>query len=279
MQLGNGTNVMNETKIAFVGAGNMASALIQGVLSREVCDPSSVIAAEPSEPRRARLQQAHGITVTDDNSTAVRQSDVVVLAVKPQVFQGVLEEISGALRPGALVISIAAGVPISKIERAVPTGTPVVRTMPNTPALVGEGATAIAAGTHADPAHIDRVCNLFEAVGTTIVVSESLLDAVTGLSGSGPAFVFVMIEALADAGVQEGLDRASAQKLAAQTVLGAAKLVLESGEHPGALKDRVASPAGTTIAGLRALEQSNVRAALQNAVHQAAQRSRELAKK
>jgi pyrroline-5-carboxylate reductase len=200
----------------------------------------------------------------------------VVLSVKPQILPKVLDEIAPHLKPSALVISIAAGVPVSAIEPRLPEGTRVVRTMPNTPALVGAGATAIAAGQHAKDDDVEATRRIFDAVGMTVVLDESQLDAVTGLSGSGPAYVFLIIEALSDAGVKVGLSRYNAQALAAQTLLGSAKLLIETKEHPGRLKDMVTSPGGTAIAGLHTLEAGGLRTTLINAVEAATHRSREL---
>ncbi len=262
--------------VAFVGAGNMTTALARGLVGAGVCDKARVIASDVSQAQLDTLHKTLGINVSTDNTAAVRGAAIVVLATKPQVFPKILPELGRAIDKSALVISIAAGVPIAVIEAQLPTGTRVVRAMPNTPSLIGFGATAVAAGAHATAADIDLSLRIFNSVGRCVKVDEHLLDAVTGLSGSGPGYAFVMIEALADAGVNMGLPRAEAQLLAAQTLLGAAKLVLESGEHPGQLKDRVTSPGGTTIAGLQALENHGVRSALIDAVEKATLRSRAL---
>lgn len=254
----------------------MAEAILRGLLEAGVCSPERIHVSEPLADRRSELGAEYGVAVSDDNEAAVRQADIVILAVKPQVFDSVLPEIARALTSDSLVVSIAAGVPLAALERALPNGQRIVRTMPNTPALVHAGATGIAAGRHATKEDLDRVEELFSSVGTTVRVEEKHLDAVTGLSGSGPAYAFLMIEALADGGVRAGLPRAAALTLAAQTLLGAAKLVLESGEHPGVLKDRVASPGGTTIAGLQVLEKRALRGALIGAVEAATHRSEEL---
>ncbi len=264
-----------DKRIAFVGAGNMAGALIKGLLSAGACEPDAVWATDVRAERLAELQSKHGIRTGQDNAAAARWADVVVLATKPQVFDRLLAQVEHAVGD-ALVISIAAGVPIDAMEARLPAHTRVVRAMPNTPALVDAGATALAAGTHATDDDVALACRIFESVGVTVVLDESLLDAVTGLSGSGPAYIFLIIEALADAGVKVGLHRESAQKLAAQTVLGSAKLLLETGEHPGRLKDMVTSPGGTAIAGLHTLEAGGLRTTLINAVESATNRAREL---
>lgn len=263
-------------QIAFIGAGNMSTALIRGLLGAGLCVKERITASDVSPQQLDALRQTHAITVTTDNSAAVKNAGVVVLATKPQVFGKLLPELATSITDHTLVISIAAGVPIAVIESQLAPRTRVVRAMPNTPALIGFGATAIAAGNHATAADMDLAMRMFNSVGRCVRVDEHLLDAVTGLSGSGPAYAFVMIEALADAGVNMGLTRADAQLLAAQTLLGAAKLVLESGEHPGQLKDRVTSPGGTTIAGLQALESHGIRSALIDAVEKATLRSKAL---
>jgi pyrroline-5-carboxylate reductase len=265
--------------IAFLGAGNMAEALVKGLLRAGVAAPQEILCSDRRAERGPELQKAYGIRFTQDNAAAAREASIVVLSVKPQVMNKLLDEISPCLDPSKLVISIAAGVPIAAIERKVGHGVRIVRTMPNTPALVGAGATALAAGEHATEADLEQAKALFEAVGKAVVVDEPLLDAVTGLSGSGPAYIFLVIEALSDAGVKVGLARQQSQELAAQTVLGSAKLLIETGEHPGRLKDQVTSPGGTAIAGLHTLEAGGLRTTLMNAVEAATKRSRELGKK
>ncbi|HVI97085.1 MAG TPA: pyrroline-5-carboxylate reductase [Anaeromyxobacter sp.] len=266
-------------KIAFLGAGNMAEALVKGLLRAGIAAQSDVICAEPRLDRREELAKRYGVTALASNLEAAEQADVVVLSVKPQTMEDLLDEIAPAIDHRKLVISIAAGISIHAIARKLGAGVRIVRTMPNTPALVGAGATALARGAHATDADLGEAKRLFEAVGIAHVVDEHLLDAVTGLSGSGPAFVFLAIEALADGGVKVGLARPVAMALAAQTVMGAAKLVLETGEHPGRLKDQVTSPGGTAIAGVHALEDGGLRAALIAAVDAATRRSRELGEK
>lgn len=262
-------------KMAFLGGGQMAEAMIGGLLEGGVCQPDSLWATDPVVARCDRLKSEFGIRVGLDNRPAVLWAEIVVLAVKPQSMSQVLEEVGADLRP-ALVISVAAGVTIRSIGEKAEGAKRIVRAMPNTPALVREGMTALAFShdTSEDDRNTARV--IFESVGRVVSVEERLMDAVTGLSGSGPAYVFQAIEALADGGVKMGLPRQTAELLAAQTVLGAAKLVLASGEHPAKLKDRVASPGGTTIAGLYQLEQGGFRATLMGAVEAATRRSQEL---
>jgi len=265
--------IMN--KIAFIGGGRMAEAMIGGLLSGEVCSAESIWAADPAAERRDHLKSQFGIRVGPTNREAVVWADVVVLAVKPQMLPAVLSELGPTLAH-ALVISIVAGVMIRTIEEQTGSVTRVVRAMPNTPALIREGMTALAPGAGVSNEDVRLVRKMFEAVGLVVLVEERMMDAVTGLSGSGPAYIFQAIEALADGGVMMGLPRQTAELLAVQTVLGSARLVLESGMHPAQLKDRVASPGGTTIAGLHQLEQGGFRAALMAAVEAATIRSKEL---
>jgi pyrroline-5-carboxylate reductase len=264
-----------EKTIGFLGAGNMAEALIRGLL-RGHADAGRIHASGPRLERMAELATRYGIVTSIENGRLVQESDIIVLSVKPQIMRKILDEIADGIRPETLVISIAAGVPVAAIEGRLPPGTRVIRTMPNTPALVDAGATAIAAGGHATPADLADAKRIFDAVGVTVTLDESQLDAVTGLSGSGPAYIFLILEALSDAGVKVGLARRTATLLAAQTVLGSAKLLLETNEHPGRLKDMVTSPGGTAITGLHTLENGGVRTTLMNAVEAATNRSREL---
>lgn len=266
---------MIDQRITFLGAGNMANALIRGLI-RSGEKASNITATVKREERKVELEKTHGIAVGFDNVAAARDADVVVLAVKPQAMDKVLTQIAPVIDAKKLVISVAAGVPIAAIERRFPKGSRVVRSMPNTPALVGLGATAVSGGEHATPKDLELAKKLFDAVGTTWVLDESQLDAVTGLSGSGPAYIFLIIEALSDAGVKVGLSRHVALKLAAQTVYGSAKLLLETGEHPGTLKDQVTSPGGTAIAGLHTLEAGGLRTTLMNAVESATLRAKQL---
>ena len=261
--------------IGFIGVGNMAEALVKGLLAAGLVAPSAVYGSDPRKVRCDELRATYGMHIGTSNLD-VLAADIVVLSVKPQIIAKVCSEIAPHLRPGTLVVSVAAGTPVSAIEAILPAGTHVVRTMPNTPALVGAGATAIAAGTHATDDDVELARRMFAAVGLAVVLDESQLDAVTGLSGSGPAYVFLIIEALSDAGVKMGLSRYNAQALAAQTLLGSAKLLIDTGEHPGKLKDMVTSPGGTAIAGLHTLEAGGLRTTLIDAVQAATERSRVL---
>jgi pyrroline-5-carboxylate reductase len=263
-------------KIGFLGAGNMGEALIKGLLKTGIVPPESVFATDVRLDRLKQIDKLYGIQVLPDNPALVKQVDVVILAVKPQIIAPVLHEVAPAVTPKKLVVSLAAGVPTATLRALLPKGVRLIRTMPNTPALVLEGATAIAKADGLEPGDLETARQIFEAVGKVVVLEEELLDAVTGLSGSGPAYIALVIEALADGGVKMGLDRETAMTLAAQTVLGSAKLLIETGAHPGQLKDMVTSPGGTAIAGIAALEEGGVRRTLINAVERAALRSREL---
>lgn len=267
---------MNDARIAFLGTGNMAEAIIRGLLRSETCAPDRITGTARRPKRLETLAAQYGIRTTSDNAAAVREADIVILAVKPQALDGLLTEIAPALAPSTLVISVAAGVPIAAMERRLGTGTRIVRAMPNTPSLVGQGACAISPGPSATAEDVERALTIFRSVGIATEVEESLLDAVTGLSGSGPAYIFLIIEALSDAGVKVGLPRYTALELAAQTVLGSARLLIETGAHPGTLKDQVTSPGGTAIAGLHTLESGGLRTTLMDAVESATRRSKEL---
>lgn len=265
--------------IGFLGAGQMATALAKGWLAAGLLDSARSLASDCYPTARSKFAEATGLRAVPVNAAVAAEASVLVLAVKPQVMVPVLEELRPALTPRHLVLSIAAGVALRQLADGLGEAVRLIRVMPNTPCLVGASASGFAPGPAATAEDVALVERLFGAVGVAVRVPEPLLDAVTGLSGSGPAFVYVMIEALADGGVKAGLPRDIAQKLAAQTVLGSAKMVLETGQHPGALKDAVASPGGTTIAGLHALERAGVRAALMDAVTAAADRATELGKK
>jgi pyrroline-5-carboxylate reductase len=262
--------------LTFLGAGNMAVAMLRGLLARGIVPKERITATDVRGEALSALESSLGIHTSSSNRAACADADVIVIAVKPQVLSKVLDEVADVVDSHKLVISIAAGVTVPRLSQLLRAGPRIIRAMPNTPAMVGAGATAIAAGPSVTAADMDFARALFAATGTVVEVEERLLDAVTGLSGSGPAYAFIAIEALSDAGVRAGLPRDVATRLAAQTLLGAAKMVLETGEHPARLKDMVTSPAGTTIAGVAALEQSGFRNALYRAVEAATARSKEL---
>jgi len=265
-------------KIAFLGGGNMAEALIRGLLAAGAVKADQLLVNDVSAERLEHLRKTYGIIVQKSTRDAASGADIVLLCVKPQVIDVVLAKIAPVADKTKLVISIAAGVTIDRIQKMLAAEPRVIRVMPNTPALVLAGAAGIAAGSKATQDDVGLAQQIFGAVGRSVVVDEKLMDAVTGLSGSGPAYVFMIIDALSDAGVKAGLPRPLALELAAQTVYGSARMVLETGEHPGKLRDMVTSPGGTTIEGLHALEKGKLRATLMNAVEAATARSRELGK-
>ncbi len=267
---------METRRIGMLGAGNMAGALIRGLLASGRVKTTSIRASDVRRERLSELEKEYGIETTTDNHELVRWADLVVLAVKPQVIDRVLDPLMNDFVHETLVVSIAAGVPLRALESRLPSHVRVVRAMPNTAAIALAGATGVAPGSRATEEDVKTTRELFEAVGRAVVLDEPLIDAVTGLSGSGPAYVMVMIEALADGGVKVGLHRETALLLAAQTVYGSAKLLLETGEHPGRLKDMVTSPGGTAIAGLHTLESGGLRRTLIDAVDSATRRAIEL---
>ncbi|MCG6894827.1 MAG: pyrroline-5-carboxylate reductase [Desulfobacteraceae bacterium] len=262
--------------IGFIGAGNMAEAVVRGLLRADAVRPQQLAAADIDENRLEWMRETFGISIVKANTELVAASDIVILAVKPQVVQRVLEEIGDSMGPSKLLISFVAGLSQDAIRARVAGQTRVIRVVPNTPATVSEAMSCIASDGPESPRDLETARSIFATVGRTLPLPEHHMDAVTALSGSGPAYVFLIAEALADGGVRMGLPRPAAAELAAQTLLGAARLLLESGAHPGQLKDQVTSPGGTTIAGLHRLERGGVRAALMDAVQAAAERSVEL---
>jgi len=262
--------------IGFLGAGKMATALAKGFIHAGLVTNKQIIASDVFDPARAAFAKEVGAKVTASNEEVVKFANVLILAVKPDQVAGVLGEIRGSIASEHLLVSIAAGVPLAKLETGLGANVKAIRVMPNTPALVGASASAFAIGKSATATDAALVQKLLSAVGVAYQVKESLLDAVTGLSGSGPAYVYQFIEALSDGGVAAGLPRDVATKLAAQTVLGAAKMVLETGQHPGALKDQVTSPGGTTIEGLHELEKGRLRGTVMSAVRAATEKSKKL---
>jgi pyrroline-5-carboxylate reductase len=263
-------------KLGFLGAGKMATALAGGFVRAGLARARDILASDPSPAACTAFAEQVGATTTSFNPDAARFAKVLLLAVKPDQVAGVLAGIREEFSDNHLLISIAAGVTLASLESALGTGARIIRVMPNTPALVGASATAFAAGKSALPEDCALAQKLFSSVGLSFQLKESLLDAVTGLSGSGPAYVYLFIEALSDGGVAAGLPRDIATRLAAQTVLGSAKMLLETGQHPGLLKDGVTSPGGTTIEGLHQLETGKFRGTVMSAVRAAAEKSRKL---
>ncbi len=263
-------------RIGFIGAGQMATALARGFIAAGVATPDRVVACDVSLDAGRRFTEQTGAATGVNGADVLSRAEIIFLAVKPQHMGGVLSDLRPHLKPEHLIVSIAAGVSLAKMVDGLGATARLIRVMPNTPCLVGSGASAFARGGAASPEDGELVRALLSTVGLAVEVPEKLLDAVTGLSGSGPAYVYQIIEALSDGGVRVGLPRDIATKLAAQTLLGAAQMVLTTGQHPGALKDAVTSPGGTTIAGLHALEQGGLRGILMNAVQAATERSQQL---
>ncbi len=268
---------LKNKKIGIIGTGKMGGSLLKGILKAKIANPEDVYASDVYEPGLNALREELGINISTDNFETVSNCDVLIVAVKPQIIKNVLRDINSYLE-NKLVISIAAGITTEAIEAELDDGRHVIRVMPNIAATVGEAASAISTGRNASVKDAEMAMEIFNSVGVATLVPEHLINAVTGLSGSGPAYIFLVIEALADGAVYEGLDRENALKLAAQTVLGAAKMVMETGMHPGELKDMVTSPAGTTIRGIHVLEQNNIRSAFMDAVIKSSERSKELGK-
>lgn len=262
-------------KLAILGAGVMGENLLAGLLGNG-WSPEQVVVTDRRPDRQAELRRTYGVEVSD-NLTAVGEADTIVLVVKPQDVPGLLEEIAPAVKDGALVVSLCAGVSTASLEARLPDHAAVVRVMPNTPAQVAEGMAAVSGGTNATPEHVQAVTDLLSATGQVVAVPESYQDAVTAISGSGPAYLFYVVESMIDSGVDLGLPRDIATQLVVQTMFGSAKLLRESGEHPTVLRERVTSPGGTTAAALRALENHKVRAAFMRAMEAARDRSRALA--
>lgn len=269
--------MLQEKKIGFIGSGNMAEALVSGLVLSKAAKPENIICSDISDDLLTAVKDKYNVNITEDNCEVAKLSEIVIYAVKPQILGAVLKETASVLDRSKLIISIAAGVPLAAIASGLHKELRLIRVMPNICAFVKESATAIAAGEYATKDDVGLARAIFDSVGETVFIQENILmDAFTGLSGSGPAYIFTIIDAMADAGVKMGLSRKDSLFLSTQTVLGAAKLLLDSGEHPGQLKDRVASPGGTAIAGIHTLEQGGLRTTLINAVESATQRSKEL---
>ena len=269
---------MLKEKIGFIGGGKMGEALINGILRAGLSSSDKIMVSDVDKKRLQILEKEAGIKTTQDNKKITSDSDIIILAVKPNMMGSVLDELNSEITSKHLIISIAAGIPLSFIESSLNKGCRAIRVMPNTPCLVGETAAGYVLGKKATRNDGKLVGQLLDAVGKSFLLDEKYLDAVTGLSGSGPAFIYVVIEALADGGIKMGLPRDVAITLAAQTAFGAAKMVLESGTHIGQLRDSVTSPGGTTIEGLHALEKGGIRNALIDAVETATKKSKSLGK-
>jgi pyrroline-5-carboxylate reductase len=267
----------SKSRIAVLGAGKMGGILVKALVEKHRISPQRVRATVAHDARARELSRKLGVKVTTENVAAVDGADVILVCVKPQVVQELMEEISDKVTADQLIISVAASVHTSQIENVLGGGVPVIRAMPNTPCVLGQGMTALCKGQYAKPQHVAAASALFNAVGRTVVVDEKHMDAVTGLSASGPAYIYIILESLAEAGVKVGLPRDIATLLAAQTTLGAATVVLETGDHPALLKDAVTTPAGCTIDGIMELEEGKLRVTLIKAVVKAAQRAKELA--
>jgi pyrroline-5-carboxylate reductase len=267
---------LRKKRVAFLGAGKMGGILLEALLKNNLLSPQLTRATVQHEERAQTLRAKLGIEVGTDNATAVKGADIILIAVKPQVVQDVVREIREQLTPAQLIISVAASVPTAMIESTLEK-VPVIRAMPNTPCSIGSGMTAICKGKYADAQQVAMTCEIFNVVGRTVVIDEKHMDAATGLSASGPAYIYIILESLAEGGVKVGLPRDVATLLAAQMTLGAAKVVLETGDHPALLKDAVTTPAGCTIDGIMELEEGKLRVTLIKAVVRAAQRAKELA--
>lgn len=265
-----------EGKVGLIGGGQMGEALIRGMLAARVRDTSEIMVLEPETARQEYLKKTYAVTICQSPAELASGCTVIIVAIKPQIIEKVLSGYRGLVTAEHLLISIAAGIPISTLEKILGADIPIIRVMPNTPCLVLEGASALSGNQAADDAALEQAMEIFSAVGTCVHLPESALDAVTGLSGSGPGYVFTFIEAMIDGGVLAGLPRPIAEKLVLQTVYGSAKLALETGEAPAVLKGRVTSPAGTTITGIQVLEEAGMRGTVMAAVAQATERSREL---
>lgn len=262
-------------KIGFIGCGNMATAMLGGIIKNDLVPKENLMASDKSEEAMRRLREAEGIT-TAGNRDVAAQADVLVLAVKPVYMEEVIEEIADSVRPETIVVTLAPGKTLKWLDATFGKPTKLVRTMPNTPALVGEGMAALCPNEFVEPEELEMVARIFRSFGKAQVVSETMIDVVTGVSGSSPAYVFLFIEALADAAVAEGMPRSQAYEFAAQSVLGSAKMVLDTGKHPGVLKDMVCSPGGTTIEAVRVLEEKGLRSAVFEATRACIKKAREL---
>ncbi len=265
--------------IGFIGSGNMATAMMGGIINANLVPSTNIMCSDPSESKLEILKDSYGVTITTNNSEVASKSDILVLSVKPQFYPEVIKEIKEIVNPNAIIVGIAAGQKIETVKKLFEKDIKVVRVMPNTPALVSEGMAALCPCPKVSVDELNMICNIFNSFGKCEVIPENLMDVVTGVSGSSPAFIFMIIEAMADGAVLEGMPRDKAYTFAAQAVLGSAKMVLETGKHPAELKDMVCSPAGTTIEGVSVLEETGLRNSIIKAVKAATKKSKDLSNK
>lgn len=263
-------------KLGFIGTGNMAGAIMGGIIQKQIFRPEEIIGSDISEKGRERVREQYGIAVTAENREVAEKAEILILSVKPQFYPEVIAEIRECIKPEQLIITIAPGKTLEWLQEQFGRRVKLVRTMPNTPAMVGEGMTAVCCSEEVTEEELEKVMNILGAFGKAEIVPERLMDVVVSVSGSSPAYVFILIEAMADAAVADGMPRAQAYAFAAQAVYGSAKMVLETGKHPGELKDMVCSPAGTTIEAVRVLEEKGMRSAVIEAMKACTEKSRNL---
>lgn len=267
-----------EKTIGFIGCGNMGSAMIKGIINSNLVKAKNIIASDRSQTSMNRVKEEYAIRTTQDNKEIAEESDFIVLAVKPDMYEKILKEIKDVVKKTTVVISIGAGISLGFLKDNLNNGQKYIKAMPNTPAMVGEGMSALSPGENMEREDIDRVVDIFNSFGKTEVIDENLMDGFTALCGSSPAYVYMIIEAMADGAVLEGIPRAKAYTMAAQAVLGGAKMVLDTGLHPGVLKDNVCSPGGTTVAAVSSLEKNNIRSTMIEAIRVCADKSRKMGK-
>ena len=263
-------------KLGFIGTGNMAGAIMGGIIQKQIFRPEEIIGSDVSEKGRERVREQYGIAVTAENREVAEKAEILILSVKPQFYPEVIAEIRECIKPEQLIITIAPGKTLEWLQEQFGRRVKLVRTMPNTPAMVGEGMTAVCCSEEVTEEELEKVMNILGAFGKAEIVPERLMDVVVSVSGSSPAYVFILIEAMADAAVADGMPRAQAYAFAAQAVYGSAKMVMETGKHPGELKDMVCSPAGTTIEAVRVLEEKGMRSAVIEAMKACTEKSRNL---
>ncbi|MGO1469502.1 MAG: pyrroline-5-carboxylate reductase [Tissierella sp.] len=265
-------------KVGFIGCGNMAKAMIRGIIGSKIVDKKDIIVSANTKETLDKVEEKYGVTTTLENKEVAKKSDYLILAIKPHLYEMILKEIRDDIKEQTIVISIGAGISLDFLKNNLKDGIKSIKTMPNTPALVGEGMTAISLGEHISEEKTEDIINIFKSFGKVEIIDENLMDGFTAICGSSPAYIFVLIEAMADAGVREGIPRQKAYNMAAQSVLGSAKMVLETGEHPGKLKDNVCSPGGTTIEAVISLEESGFRSSIMEAMKVCTDKSKSMKK-